>query len=744
MTTDTIKELAPEENRRLVDFARAFKAAARAVVLYPSTHPAIAVTLGRIADLTSVSHLPTPLRIAVLTDSLLLDGLTPGRSDAAIRELAVLLHNHLIGALTVHPGGDIEAWRRFLVLVGRTPDQIRSEGGIARLWSGIAEPHVELREIDYAKVLRERDATGSSTWSDIVAHCLSGEPLAPDEQSRRLLATAAAHLESLEQLVVALDLAAVGAGCDDRARAGTFVRLIDQVAATVKEAGPATVNKLLDNLGTTVGHLPPDMMMAVLGQPDSAVETPGLIRSVFAHLPDRSAARFVAHHATTEGTSTDRLAQVFRTLVPEDRRDRLLALAKLEVSSAVVDLNGFEERWEGVAEALLTSYSDEPFVSEQYGRELSRVPETAIDVEQVSDDPPERTNAWLESVAASEVRKLDLALVRDLLRIETDAAQWATLMQPVVALIDDLLLVGDFEAADSLVHVLVQQRSRGTTHQRAAAGAIEALVAGPMMRHVAGHLATIEDAPIECVTRMFLALGDAVLTPLAELLIEESDPRARVRLTAVFIAFGASGRREVDRLKRSPNATVRRAAIGVLRQFGDSEALSELTGFLHDEEVQVRREAVRAILGIGTDRAYAILGRALTEGTPAQRDGILAAVYAAREDGCARLFAYILRHVDHRGPLTDLYVRAITALGTLRDPEGIAPLNDALHRGEWWAPRRTTALRDAAAAALARIGTYEAVGVLQQAVALGSRGVRAAARAHLNVTVADPSGREIR
>ena len=125
--------------------------------------------------------LSTPLRIGVLADGLLLEGLAPGRPDAAISELAVLLHNHLIGELTVHPGGDVEAWRRFLVLIGRTPDDVRNEGGIAQLWSQMEGRHVELREIDYAEVLRERDATGSSSWPDIVAHCLSGERPVPDE-----------------------------------------------------------------------------------------------------------------------------------------------------------------------------------------------------------------------------------------------------------------------------------------------------------------------------------------------------------------------------------------------------------------------------------------------------------------------------------------------------------------------------------------------------------------------------------
>ena len=69
--------LGPEDSTRLIEFARACKAAARAVLLYPAAHPAIAATLGRIVDTTSERTLPQPLRLTVLPDGLLLDDRAP-------------------------------------------------------------------------------------------------------------------------------------------------------------------------------------------------------------------------------------------------------------------------------------------------------------------------------------------------------------------------------------------------------------------------------------------------------------------------------------------------------------------------------------------------------------------------------------------------------------------------------------------------------------------------------------------
>jgi HEAT repeat protein len=102
-----------------------------------------------------------------------------------------------------------------------------------------------------------------------------------------------------------------------------------------------------------------------------------------------------------------------------------------------------------------------------------------------------------------------------------------------------------------------------------------------------------------------------------------------------------------------------------------------------------------------------------------------------RDERATPLFSYILRNVDHRGELAAIYLRAIEALGELKDPAGVPALKEALYRGEWWARRRTATFRHAAAASLARIATPESTAALEDAAASGPRGARVAARQFL-------------
>ncbi len=732
--SDARPTLTTEEATRLVEFARACKAAARAVLLYPAGHPAIAATLGRIVHITSAASLSEPLVVTVLPDSLLLDERAPARPDGALAELAALLHSHLIGQLTVRPGGDVEAWRMFLLLLGRTPESVRTDGGIARVWTTMAGRHLELREIDYTEVLRERTGGQHAVWDRVVTNCLQGQAFELDDVAISDLISLAGNADQLCDLMSTVE-SKMETGGGIGAKTAAVIRMIRGIVDVVSKNAPDRVEPVLQNMAAAVGHLSPEMLLALLEKRRSADEGAQVVQAVASRMSEGTIAAFVSRQVIAQSSPTDRVAEAFQALVRDpDQQERLLSLARTNVAASPLgSTEGFEDVWNHVAQKLLTSYTDKSYVSEEYGRELSGARTQAVDVERVSDDPPERVSAWLGTIATSALRSLDLQLFLDLLRIEDDDERWGELMAPVVLLLEDLLLVGDFDAASELLAIVVReaQGAGSKAHRQDATIAIDMLVGGSMMRHIVTHLATVDEPQFERIKALCVSLGEVLVRPLAEALSVESRPRTRQRLTAILLAFGAVARRTIERLKNSQNPVVRRTAIQMMREFGGSDALPDLTELLDDNEPQVQREAVRAILNIGTEAAYKILEQALTTGTLQSRDAIMQSIGTVRDERATPLFAYIIEHVDHRGPLKAVYLSAIESLGALKDSAGIAPLKDALRKGEWWAPRRTAALRHAAAAALGRIGTPDAIAALEEAITAGSRGMRAAARAHL-------------
>jgi HEAT repeat protein len=583
-------------------------------------------------------------------------------------------------------------------------------------------------------VLRERASGQRAVWDRVVTNCLQGNAFELDDAAINDLISLAGNADQLCDLMSTVE-SKMGTDGGIGAKTAAVMRMLRGIVDVVSKNAPDRVEPVLQNMAAAVGHLSPEMLLGLLEKRRSADEGAQVVQAVASRMSEGTIAAFVSRQVIAQSSPTDRVAQAFQALVRDpDQQERLLSLARTNVAASPLgSTEGFEDVWNHVAQKLLTSYTDESWVSEDYGRELSGARTQAVDVERVSDDPPERVSAWLGTIATSALRSLDLQLFLDLLRIEDDDERWGELMAPVVSLLEDLLLVGDFDAASELLAIVVREASGAgsKTHRQDATIAIDMLVGGSMMRHVVTHLATVDEAQFERIKALCVSLGEVLVRPLAEALSVESRPRTRQRLTAILLAFGAVARRTIERLKNSQNPVVRRTAIQMMREFGGSDALPDLTELLDDNEPQVQREAVRAILNIGTEAAYKILEQALTTGTLQSRDAIMQSIGTVRDERSTPLFAYIIEHVDHRGPLRAVYLSAIESLGALKDPAGIAPLKDALRKGEWWAPRRTAALRHAAAAALGRIGTPDAIAVLEQAIAEGSRGMRAAARAHL-------------
>ncbi|HXD16042.1 MAG TPA: HEAT repeat domain-containing protein [Vicinamibacterales bacterium] len=725
------EHMSAQQSAALADFARTCKAAARSVSLYPATHPAIQGALGRVVNASRRLTADGDVTITVLPDALVIDGRTPSKPDAAIGEFAELLHERLVGELRIERDADATDWRTLLLLLSRTTEELMADGGISKAWAESGRAHFDIREIDYAEVLRERSGSEGAAWKSIIEFCLQGDTSAAiDERTLEAVIGALDNPERFNELLQAVQSAPAGAASMG-ARAAALLGLIQKAIERLQARGELDQSAVTQTIADSAARMTPDMMLSLIQQAREPTDTgeASLAATIISQIGEDTIASFVGNAVVAEHGASERLALAFEALVPEaERKERLLDVAKeTAAQSPLGGEAGFENLWQNAAE-LLMSYSDKPFVSDEYGRELSSTRLQATEVERLTDDPEERLQAWRDSVSDEAIRVLDLALIQDLLRIEAEPDAWQAIAIVAADEVERRTLLGDVETAQALLDLLVAERGeQGRVALRPVAETIVSkLSSGQIVRHIVFHLRKVED--VEPLSRLAHTLGPSVVRPLAIALAAEENSRAIRHLRELLLGFGAAGRQSVEQLKNSANPAVRRMAIDLLRVFGGREALPELASMLDDADPQVQRESIRAIVQIGTDEAFAILEKALVGGA-ASRDTILQQLIGLREDKAIPLLCYVLNHTSPRGKLVSVHAQIIEALGTLpAHKDSTRTLRNILYRGEWWAPFRTAALRRAAAAALRHIGTPEAMTLLQEAATRGSRGVRAAAK----------------
>jgi len=729
----SLQPLAPDAAARLAEFARACKAAARAVSLYPGGHPAIGTTLGRLAQVTALLTEGGPYRFEVTANTLIIGGAAPSKPDAAIGELADLLHRQLIGGVTLNAGADAQSWRTLLLLLARAPEEVRTDGGIRHLWATAGGPSIDIEEIDYAEVLREKQGV-AATAEEIIAAALAGRPLELDDSGMRLLLEIVQDSARLKELMSQIEQQAGPRGAD--AQAAAFLTLLKGLTEYLSKTNPHRLEPVFGNMGRAAGELSAEVMLKLLdmrNRPEAMVGSTDVTRAVTDRMDDQSLSHFVANSIIKERAASERLAHAFQALAPDAPRQRqLLGMAHDEVEASGAGGEGFDALWKRV-EAMLTSYSDEKFVSEQYGRELSNARTRAIEVEAISDDPPDRIAQWLGTVADAALRSLDHQLLLDLLTIETDPARWRDIADTAAAHAEDLVRVGYFDQAWQLADSVVREGQRVPARGPHATAALERFGRGTMMRHVSTYLRASDDEAYERFKTLCHAIGPAVIPALAEGLSSEKDARARRRLRDILVGFGPKGRESVQRLMNAHNWEVRRTAAYLLREFGGAEGLKDLIPLLNDSEPLVQREAVQGLVMNGSEEASRLLMQAITSASGRSRETLLKELTGIRDERVGPVFSYLVRHMDRRKE-AELYMTAVVALGSFGGSDAVAALKFALHESDIWSPMATRRLRAAAAQALRRLGTPAALEALREASERGSRGVRSAARSELDRT----------
>jgi hypothetical protein len=545
----------------------------------------------------------------------------------------------------------------------------------------------------------------------------------------------AEHPDSLEEVIKAVESRLPDGDAEARGPA-IVASLLQAVARFVETTAPDRAASILDAIAGALTRLP----VAALGpivHVARATAQPALARfmqGLIGRVPDASIASLVAGEVHAGRSQSPQLAELVSGLSPDaGRRAAILGLTRklLQDSESAGD-PGLAQAWQRTEEKF-RAYWDTAGVSDAYKLELGRVFHRAVDLVRDHTDPPELLDAWRATVGDDRVRLLDVSLLTGLMHLQDDLFTWREISALAVHRVNAFVVLGDFEAAAALVENL---RTQAASHSVApirseAAELIDAVLTPNTMKYVASHLDTTDQAVVAAARRFCIALGTAVVGPLAEALSVEDRERRRTHLAHILLGFGPPGREVIERLCQSPNPAVRRTAVLLLKESGARDVVPELVDLLNDAEVHVQREATRALAGLALDAADGALVAAVEHGPDRTRSCVIGVLRSLPPGDAARVWSRILLGAPRRGGLWAVHAQAVDSLSALGGRVAVDALVAVLQERRLLAPFKMAALHRLTVEALARMDTPDAVSALESAAVYGPRWVRAAARARL-------------
>ena len=684
MPTEANATRSPNE-ARVLDFARAFRSAARTVGFYPPTHQAVVAALDQVASAARAVTAAGPVCLTILPQAFLAGGVPVDSTETVVTEFAALCHRHGVGAVNLDGRATPEAWQAFFMLLARRPEEVRNAGGIQRQWKALRHTSPAILEIDFGALLRGKVGGDYLELAAVISHYLE---------------TAGVGGSILDDPCAALRRAIDTAPDVPQAIAAVLREL--RAAAQLTWTQPEQFNDVFRRAATVAEFLTEELMAGLLerrGTPEATVGALDVVRALVERMPDATVSKFLSKIMSEAGAASSRVTDIFRSLVPNPDRRRLIVSEAQDVTLE----NDVLVQWAEI-ERNLEAYVDRRFISEQYGDELHEVQDRDAGAALGTDDPPERLAAWIASISDEVVRELDLRLLSDLVRSETDGGRLRKILEILQAHVLEAAEAGEWGGVARMLDAIqaAGAQSVDRTLPVLAAETVQKLGASPAAQSALAALPDATPAGADVLVAVLAAIGAPLMPAVAERWAAEREPSVRARFERAVAAAGRAGRDGLRRLLASDAepGDVRVAAIRLLELTPGTEHLPALEAALSDAHEGVRAEAFRALSSSGAERAAEILARGIARADAATQLPLLKRLSA---HGGVRSLPVLRRLVPQIDPQTAplaVCLSLIEVFERVGGPETEALLLGLAQRTHWRTPLRTWRIRTAANAAL--------------------------------------------
>jgi HEAT repeat protein len=722
--------LSPDLVRHAVALARALSAAVRTWGLYPPEHPAVASSMQRFADALGEATHGAAFAFGVTPATLLVMGL-PVPDETPVVEAARLLHDHDI--LQISFMGEVAAptLQELLKLLTTAPETLRAAGGPAAAWAASGSASVLIEQIDYEKLLEDREIEApverrDDLWRSLVTAITQGRQEFDEAQQQRLLDISHSPVEIGE---LATDAIEPKRNLDGSplitTQAATVLAVFRHLTGVVTVMEPDRLPDVLRNVASAAATLDPSVVLHMM-QMDEGVHDAPILARIAAAFDDDKVAQLLATALARDGKASARLAQVFDTIAPdEDRKRRVLSTTRSLLSEQDFGKAGqFHAVWDSM-ETLLLSYDETPYVSDSYQASLEGA---AARGEMLASRalPPELPE-WVATLEQENVRALSVRLVADLLRIEEDAGRAAEIAHDMVGLVDDLAMAGDFEHVQLVLGELRDATARPLA-PAAARAALTACGESPGFRDAAALLGDLDEAQARTFAECCSAIGPVTVQALSPLLQAEHESTASRRATAIVSSFGAAAAGPLASLADDPRWFVQRTAAILLGGTHSPDAVAPLQALLRRGDARVLRHVISALAGIDDPAASRALQTALRSASGDNRIAVVQALVAERDARVVPMLARILVDSDPFGDDHQAVLDTLDAARQFADDRAVDAIVTVMQRRKLFAGRKARAFKTAAVQALAAIGTDRSRAALSEAAHRGDRLLRRAAR----------------
>jgi HEAT repeat protein len=651
----------------LAQFIHDLNVARRFIVSYPDNHPLLVAAEQRVATLAaSLLSTAGTITLGVAKEGLLLGTEPLDRQNPSFLAFARLLYAHAVAAISFSPGVTPDELHVLNALLGRKPEQVRADGGIAALL-GADVRQIQIREIDYDVFTAtddletdvSPDAAEGGLWQQFVQSLLAG---VLDRTERNWQGVTLEDVDILTQIVLEQ-----GGTEGVRLMIANYSRALANLSRQLRNTGNQNAKELIDRVGRFIQGLSMDMRQQFLQSTLKALT----------HEQEITCQLLGSMNPEVVMETLQQLSEQELKLPP-----LVLGLIGALAKNAGIELPPGLMREQEAANRLRELFREDDltqFVPEDYRESLQRIlsGEEPLLTHAV---PPLELAELLVTTSSHVLEAKTSDIILEILKTCPDEEMISTLQRNLLEMCGYFLEIGDFSRLIDL-HERLSGESNDTLHELVKTNVLQAFASPSFIQEVFHGLSFWGKAKYPDIQRLITTVGEPFVEPLLERLAEEQNMSLRRFYMDRLLEIGPVIQDHLlARLRDSRWYFVRNLLV-LLRANENPLICKPVRRLFNHPHPRVRAEALRTLLHFGDPEADAILVQQLDS---SDEETFYTAIQLAEKSANPQVFAKLLSFLD-RGSMTNyefkLKCAVVTSLAEMANPAALPRLEQILLSG---------------------------------------------------------------
>ncbi len=224
-----------------------------------------------------------------------------------------------------------------------------------------------------------------------------------------------------------------------------------------------------------------------------------------------------------------------------------------------------------------------------------------------------------------------------------------------------------------------------------------------------------EEANRNEIQKMIIKRGDTAIELLLNVLVEAREASTRRNLFNTAIQFGDTVLPHIDRELKNDTWYAVRQMVALIGEIGDPSTIDMLQkSYLH-EDIRVKREVLKSMARIASERSTQFLIDALEESDESLVNQAITSLGMLRDPAAIDKLGEIALHWETFADTQEAKREAVKALGIIGDQRAVKYLTKILFKKRWFGKHSNEEFRALAANALGMIGGEESFNAIEKA-----------------------------